>query len=146
MLCQVYLPIYRSKRRLSSMELILPLPPRLNKASTKIRQTSGKENKAYKSDSIGRQKVAHQRALFKMADPSTSATPSPTTTAAFVTQTVSAQLLVGIRSQTRPRNAIGYTARHLNASLLEAQILRGPEERSFNCLVNRIHVLNSHNN
>lgn len=80
------------------MWLILPLAPGLNKTITAITQNSGKKNKAFKTDSDRREKVDHRRALFKMAVPSTSATPSPTTAAASVTQTVTTKLLVEIPS------------------------------------------------
>lgn len=55
---------------------------------------SSEENKAFKTDSDRREKGDHQRALFKMAASSTSATPSPTTATAFVTRTVTVKLLV----------------------------------------------------
>ena len=58
--------------------------------------------KAFKSDSDRREKVDHQRALFKMAVPSTSTTPSPTTAAAFVTQIVTATLLA-VTPSPKPR-------------------------------------------
>lgn len=76
----------------------MPLVPGLNKTITETTLNSGKENKAFKTDSDRREKVAQRRALFKMAVPSTSATPSPTTATESVTQNVTAKLLVVITS------------------------------------------------
>lgn len=76
----------------------MPLASGLNKTNIEITRNSGKENKAFKTDSDRREKVDHPRALFKMAVPSTSATPSPTTATVLVTQTVTEKLLVGFPS------------------------------------------------
>lgn len=95
---QVYLPIDHGKQRVSSMYLNLSLVPGLNETIKETTRNSGMENKAFKTDSDRREKVAQHRALFKMAVPSTSATPSPTTATGFVTQAFTAILLVVITS------------------------------------------------
>lgn len=83
------------------MQPNLPLLAGLE-VNTDVRTKSSDEKNAFKIDSDGREKVAHQSALFKMAVPSTPATPSPTTTAASVTQTLAALSLEGPELNTRP--------------------------------------------
>ena len=74
------------------------LVPDYNKTTKAAPQNLGRENKGFKTDSDRREKVAKRKILFKMAVPSTSLTPSPTTAPSTVTPTEGANLLAVVAS------------------------------------------------
>lgn len=74
------------------------LVPDLNKTTRAAPQNLERKKKGFKTDSDRREKVAKRKILFKMAVPSTSLTPSPTTATSTVSPTEGANLLAVIAS------------------------------------------------
>lgn len=74
------------------------LVPDFHKTTRGASPDQDRENTGFKSDTDRREKVAKRKILFKMAVPSTSLTPSPTTASSTVAPVDGANLLAVVTS------------------------------------------------